>query len=106
MGISDLPREEEELVHWVLDWIDRMAKHYGGTVYDKNGKRWDWGQALCRECYGEDWNTEIGRLNVQTPSPEDIDRAKRWEEGELPEWFLNQAKEDKDGIENGGQSLS
>jgi len=90
--MDNLSVEEQKRINWVLDWTDRMARRYGGTVYDKKGLRWDWGQALCRECYGEDWNNEIDRLNIQTPSLEDIDRAKRWEEGELPEWFLNQPK--------------
>ncbi len=92
MGIQNLPIEEQSRVRWVIDWTSRMAKRYGGTVYDKNGQRWDWGQALCRECYGEDWNNEIERLDIETPSLEDIDRAKRWEAGELPEWFLNKPK--------------
>ena len=92
MGILNLPLEEQQRVNWVVDWTGRMARRYGGTVYDKSGKTWDWGQALCRECYGEDWNNEISRLGIETPSWEDINRARRWENGELPDWFINKIK--------------
>ena len=67
--MSVLSEDEKRRVNWVLYWMGRMAKKYGGIVYDKEtGEIWDWGQALCRECYGKDWNNEIERLNVQTPS--------------------------------------
>lgn len=85
MGILSLPLEEQQRVNWVLNWMGRMARRYGGTVHDKSGKTWDWGQALCRECYGENWNNIV----PETPSWEDIDRARRWEKGELPDWFMN-----------------
>ena len=67
---------------WVVDWIGRMTQKYGATVYEKNGKWWDWGQALCRECYGEEWN----KLNLIDPTMEDVRRAKAWEDGDIPEW--------------------
>ena len=89
MGLSNLPPDERERVVWVSDWISRMAEKYGGAVYDTNGKTWDWGQALCRECYGEDWNDVIAELGIETPSREDIDRERRWEAGELPDWSTN-----------------
>ena len=92
MGILSLPVEEQRRVNWVVDWTSRMAEKYGGVVYDKSGKVWDWGQALCRECYGKDWNSEIMRLGIETPSWEDIDRAKRWENGELPSWFTSKLR--------------
>ena len=84
MGILDLPFEEQERVRWVLGWIERMGEKYGGTVYDKNGKRWDWGQALCRECYGEGWNDNPELPD--TPTQDDIEKAKQWENGNMPEW--------------------
>jgi len=80
--MNRLSFDEQKRVSYVLDWTSRMAKKYGGTVYEKNGKTWDWGQALARECYGEDWNDIVS----DTPSWDDIAHAKKWEEGEIPEW--------------------
>lgn len=74
--------DEQKRVQAVLAWTDRMARKYGGTVYEKNGKTWDWGQALCRECYGPDWMKKV----PETPTWEDIVRAKKWEDGEIPNW--------------------
>lgn len=74
--------DEQKRVNWVLAWLDRMTDKYGATVYEKNGKTWDWGQALCRECYGEDWNDVV----PETPAWNDIGRAKEWENGDIPEW--------------------
>lgn len=78
----NLSSDERIRVNWVLEWTVRMAKRYGGTVYEKNGKTWDWGQALARECYGEDWNN----LVPETPSWEDIANARAWELGKIPDW--------------------
>jgi hypothetical protein len=79
---SDLTLDEQRRVRFVLDWTWRMARKYGGIVYEKNGHCWDWGQALARECYGENWNDIVS----DTPSWNDISRAKKWEEGEIPDW--------------------
>jgi len=92
MGISSLTVDEQRRVDLVLAWIDRMGKRYGGTVYERSGLTWDWGQALCRECYGRNWNEEIIRLGIETPTWDDIARAKGWEDGELPEWFMNKER--------------
>lgn len=80
--MNDLTFDERKRVRWVLDWTSRMARKHGGTVYEKNGKRWDWGQALCRECYGEGWNDIV----PETPSWDDIARADRWEKEDIPDW--------------------
>ncbi len=85
--MSHLTEDEQARVNRTLRWTSRMAAKYGGTCYEKNGKTWDWGQALCRECYGPDWMKEIERLEIETPTWENLGRAKRWEEGDLPEWF-------------------
>lgn len=97
MGIQDLPEDERKRVYWVLDWISRMAQKHGGTVHEKGGKNWDWGQALCRECYGSDWNKVIDEQNITTPSWEDIARAKKWEDGETPPWVREVGKGQGEG---------
>jgi len=80
--MKNLTIDEQRRVNWVLDWTVRMARKLGGTVYEKNGKTWDWGQALCRECYGNDWMNQV----PETPTWDDIARAQRWENGETPNW--------------------
>jgi hypothetical protein len=92
VSIQNLPYEEQQRVNWVLDWISRMTDKFGGTCREKEtsetvGKSWDWGQALCRLCYGEDWNNYISEQNIETPSWEDIEKAKEWEAGKNPEWW-------------------
>ena len=93
MGIQNLPIDEQTRVYWVIDWIARMGQKYDGIVYEKTGKKWDWGQALCRECYGPDWNDIV----PESPSWEDIERAKRWETGEIPDWVNQELTQRKDG---------
>lgn len=94
MGLLHLPPDEQKRVRWVMEWIHRMVQRYGGTVYEKETLRtWDWGQALCRECYGPDWNNVISERGIETPSWEDIGRAQRWEDGELPDWFANEEED-------------
>jgi len=82
-----LQEDERKRVDWVINWIFRMTQKYGATVLDKNGKTWDWGQALCRECYGEDWNDNPNLPD--TPSWEDVSKAKRCEE-KLWDWILEE----------------
>jgi len=69
-------------VQWVLGWIDRMVDRYGGCIYDKNGLVHDWGQALARTCYGDNW-TEVVPEN---PTDLDITKAIDWEKGNCPAW--------------------
>ncbi len=90
MRIQDLPEDEQKRVIWVLKWIDRMTKKYGASVCDKNGKIWDWGQALCRECYGSNWMNVLEEENITTPSWDDIEKAKIWENGKMPKWVKNE----------------
>jgi len=68
---------------WVIEWIERMAMQHGGTVYEVDGPSWDWGQALCREQYGPSWSKDGVPAD---PTDADVARAKRWEDGEWPEW--------------------
>lgn len=73
-----------EYVPFVLAWINRMTKRYGPIVRDKEGPNLDWGQALCRQVYGLDWNRLIG--DIDGPTLDDVHAAQEWEAGEIPEW--------------------
>lgn len=69
---------------WISDWFKRMCDRHGDLVADvETGHVWDWGQALCREMYGPD-----PRDWPEVPTQADVDRARRWEQGEWPEWAL------------------
>jgi len=77
---------------WVSAWINRMAEAHGGTVsvhpdFDASDVvrsfGYDWGQALCREQYGADPSTWPA-----DPADDDIARARRWENGDWPEWAI------------------
>ena len=77
---------------YIIDWTLRMAHKHGGSVYEKDGAEWDWGQALCRETYGRYWMTseefeENEKIPLDEPAPERfISNAKKWESGIHPEW--------------------
>ena len=77
---------EAERVRAIIAWIDRMAAAHGGIVRGHDGRRWDWGQALCVEQYGTIRNSLGYLMWPESPSAADVDRAKRWEAGEWPEW--------------------
>jgi len=97
MGLMNLPLDERARVRWVLDWTSRMAQRHGGTVYEKDGRKWDWGQALVRECYGSDWNEKYSEI-PDSPTWEDIARARQWEKGDIPEW-VSKDNEERDECE-------
>jgi hypothetical protein len=67
---------------WIIGWINRMSETHGSIVTDLLGNTYDWGQALCRECYGEDWEN----IQVSNPPDNDLLRAQDWEDGLWPEW--------------------
>ena len=70
-------------VEYIIDWIGRMTKKHGSVVYERDRHQWwDWGQALCREQYGKEWN----KLNLVDVTNDDILRAQTWENGEIPDW--------------------
>ena len=76
---------------FVIDWITRMSRTYGGGVYGY-GKEWDWGQALAVECHGPD----PAQWPQPDPLPEDAERARRWENGEWPDWVEHPRPEAND----------
>ena len=75
---------------FVIDWTNRMAWKFGGTVYEVDGgKSWDWGQALCREVYGKGWSNDPQFLaDDELPDVPDwfVEAAQKWEAGEWPAW--------------------
>lgn len=75
---------EERRIQWVIDWVNRMACKYGGTVHDNKGNRYDWGQALARESYGPNW----AELVPDSPTYRDITIAKQWEHGRVVDWVV------------------
>lgn len=73
----------------VVGWTNRMASKHGGTVYDKNGQTWDWGQAICRDAYGSDWmNSDKFKIanDAEVPPAEMIYTCVSWEAGSVPHW--------------------
>ena len=84
----DINNDEQKRIDVTIAWIERMTKKLGATVYEKDrGMWWDWGQALCRECYGKEWND----LHLETPTWDNIQRALEWEKGKVPGW-VNQKR--------------
>jgi hypothetical protein len=82
----DLLPEQKQVVVSVLEWAKRMSKNYGNTVLDKNNKQYDWGQALCRERFGINWESHMRTNNIAIPTQEDLNRALEWEDGNAPDW--------------------
>jgi len=71
--------------NYVIHWIGLMTSKYEvGSIYEKNKYiPLDWGQALARECYGENWNDIV----PNDPTDEDVFVAKEWYDGKFPEGF-------------------
>ena len=88
MNLSNLTQEQQSNIRFVLEWVNRMSERFGSTIQDMSGNEYDWGQALCRECYGDHWDDFMKKHNVTMPGAEAVEIAKRWEDGEIPEWAL------------------
>ena len=88
MKLSDLTQEQRENVSFVLDWANRMTEQFGSEIQDLSGNKYSWFEALCRESYGEDWQAFMQKHNITMPGKEVVEIAKRWEEGDIPEWAL------------------
>jgi len=76
--------EQELATRLAMAWIERMAYRYGPVVTDRNGVRYDWGQALAREVYGPGWM----QMDLVAPGADDMDTAWAWERGEWPDWAV------------------
>ena len=84
---------------FVIRWITRMTRRHGRVVYEKGRHNWwDWGQALCREQYGKDWNDIV----PDEPTDEDRRRAWDWESGDVPDW-VDTERMILVSIDNGGE---
>ena len=82
----------------VIDWVVRMGRKFGGTVWERGGKDWDWGQALCRDVYGPDWSKSAAFKaddGLSVPPPALVEAARRWEAGQWPTW-AHKPEEDAD----------
>ena len=82
----DLLPEQKQIVINVLEWAKRMSQKYGDIVLDHNNKQYDWGQALCRERFGINWESYMRNHNIAIPTQDDLDRALEWEDGNIPDW--------------------
>ena len=77
---------------WITAWVERMNTKYPGWSYPSENAI-EFGQGICREMYGKNWAKDIRwkRENNKDSELEDIDpnvidRARRWEDGEIPGW--------------------
>lgn len=80
--------------HDVMEFIDKVIGHFGGSVHDKRcGRNWDVGQAICAEAYGPDWMHDATFVewnqkdDCEPPEPHYYDCAKRMAGGYIPEWI-------------------
>lgn len=81
---------------FVIDWCGRMTEKFGPVVTGREGEYLDWGQALARSRFGEDWVKEVRKEENFAPDNEAVEIAKRWENGEWPEWAIELEEVQKD----------
>ena len=82
--------EREKLFDWIIEWTNRMCLKYDGICYEKNGLKWDWGQAITRAVYGPNWNNIMDDEPSVDILKKAVQIAKDWEVGNPPEWFKNE----------------
>ncbi len=69
----------------VVSFIEIMTARYGFTVIETNGNHYDWGQALCRDIYGPDWNNNP---NIPDEPPIEVYAVmKKWLQEDFPSWM-------------------
>jgi len=88
----NLSEEEKAIVMAILEWAQRMTEEYGSIIVAKDNQKYDWGQALCREMFGVNWNSYMVEKNILIPTQKDLDRALEWEKGDIPEWVAKYSK--------------
>jgi hypothetical protein len=82
----DLLPEQKSVVMEIFDWVKRMTESFGPTVNSTTGEEYDWGQALCREQFGPNWQHHMVSHNISMPTRDDLNRAIEWEKGNVPDW--------------------
>ena len=87
LGSMELLPEQQVVILEVLEWVKRMRTKNGPIVRAKDGEEFDWGQALCREQFGVEWKKYMCIHDIAAPTKNDLDRAIRWEKGEIPDWI-------------------
>jgi len=86
----DLFAEHKVIIVGIFEWVKRMTGKYGSIVKTIEGTELDWGQALCREQFGTDWEQYMLQNNITMPTKADLEKAIEWEEGNIPDW-VNQS---------------
>ena len=82
----ELLPEQKLVVMEIFEWVKRMSEKHGPTIHSTNGEEYDWGQALCREQFGANWQQYMVEHNISMPTRKDLERAIEWEEGNVPDW--------------------
>ena len=86
-----LTESEKQIVLELQDWSKRMKSKFGSYVLEINNKKFDWGEALCRQRFGHNFKSFMREHNITKPSEEDLKAAHQWEAGETPSWVKGYA---------------
>lgn len=84
--------DEERRSRWTKNWSERMTARYGPVVYERGqdevmGRVYTWGQALCRQWHGTDFEAKMKELGETIPTWKMINMARGWDCGMLPPWI-------------------
>jgi len=97
MELSDLSPEEQKNVRDIMEWVNRMTQKHGVCLYDELGTKYNWGTALCKELYGDNWQEYMKKNGIACPNADAVAMAEVWESGELPSWIkLPEDENEKD----------
>ncbi len=80
-----------------IEWTGKMARRYGDTATDTDGRTWGWGQVICRVLYGPDWNDspefeQEYSVSPNLPAPEQVMKLIATWEDEWPECIERKAQ--------------
>lgn len=81
-----MTEKEKNVINEIFGWVKRMSEKNGSIVISKDGTKYDWGQALCREQFGKEWQSYMIENNIRIPTEQDLEKAIKWENGEIPDW--------------------
>lgn len=73
----------------IINAIDKIVAKHGGVLTDKQGNKWDAGQAICRHLYGVDWNDseEFKEANAKDELSEEVYEAAEYLANNNPSWL-------------------